>query len=249
MLAVAVLDPVMPKPTGDVCIDSPNQAYVMGLERCPIPDDFQIRRIVNRRDNNSYCLFELAFERDRIDIVARAIDAGANPYSCSGPSAVGFNNVMAITAGSKSEARTREYVQLFREKKFLTGSAQGRQLLARTGVAVSVDMLNLALEAGFPVNDDLGIQHDSINGSIYVGKSALYVASMRYVCNARSDARNQAAQVIRLLRGRGAAITPDLDDLFSTSSAAGSKDRSRSRSTCDPKAEVELRALLNKTSQ
>lgn len=235
LLGVAVLDPFVPKPTGNDCIDRPNEAYVLSLERCPIPDDFQIRRIVNRRDNNGYCLFELAFERDRIDIVARAIDAGANPYSCSGPSAVDFANVMTRTARSKSRGRMREYVQLFREKKFLTESAQGRQLLARTGVWVSVDMLSLALDAGFLINGDLGIQHDSGNGSIYVGKPALYVAAMLYVCDARPDARNQAEQVIRLLHWRGAAITPDFDGLFST------------RPGCDPEAAVELRALLSKT--
>jgi hypothetical protein len=246
MAAVAILDPVMPKQTGNVCIDSPNEAYLLGPAWCPIPDDLQIRRIVNRRDNNSYCLLELAFERDRIDIVAKAIDAGANPYSCSGPSAVGFNNVMTRTAGSKSGARMGEYVQLFREKKFLTGNAQDRQLLARTGVAVSVDMLSLALDAGFPVNGDLGIQHDPSNGSIYVGKSALYVASRQYVfCGARPNARNQAAQVIRLLRGRGAAITLEFDDLFSMRVAAEPNERSQ----CNPKAGAELRALLNETSQ
>lgn len=240
MLAVAVLEPVMPKPTGNVCIDSPNAAYVLSLESCPIPDDFQIRRIVNRHDNNGSCLFQLAFERDRIDIVARAIDAGANP-SCSGKNVGPF----ARTAGDKSRARMREYVQLFRDKKFLTGNAQGRQSLAQTGVAISEDMLSLALDAGFPVDGDLGIKHDASNGSIYVGKSALYVASRQYVCDARPNARNQAAQVIRLLRRRGAAVTPDLDELFSPTSAAGPNGLLLSR--CSPEAGVELRALLNET--
>jgi hypothetical protein len=37
LLGVAVLDPFMPKPTGNDCIDRPNEAYVLSLERCPIP--------------------------------------------------------------------------------------------------------------------------------------------------------------------------------------------------------------------
>lgn len=205
--AIALASPFL-SPTGNICIDSPAEAYANGVSTCDTSTSPLQPSNVNSpwRSSNGYCALEWALVYDRLDIVREALAKGADPFKCE-PRGFPLFTALRQVEDKYGRERLRFYLDLFKGTKALDRQAGAKFI--RFGIeSRALEFIGYGLEAGHPV--DAGLNVDYQVGrfkDIYIGKSPLYVASVKFLMMPEPV----LAGPVEFLVQHGARVDPAID--------------------------------------
>jgi hypothetical protein len=216
--------------TGNMCIDSPAQAYALKYSACdPTISPIRPWNVNSQwRSSNGYCFLEWALVYDRMDIVQEAISKGADPFKCQ------TNGFPLFTAMSQVEAtygreRLQTYKELLKTSRAISRASSAK--IVRAGITrESLDLIRYGLELGHPIDAPMFVEYDYGRfRDTDTGKTPLYVASRLLL---QSPSR-RGEDVVRLLIQQGAQIDPEIHTHIASN-----------RSNLKPEGIVTLEALL-----
>jgi hypothetical protein len=229
LLAVAAAEPFL-RSSGDICIDSPSEAYAAKIGRCA---QSIYPRLVNSpvRSHDGYCALEWALVYDRMDMAQEAISLGADPFKCE-KSGLPFFRAFTELGQKYGASRQHDYIQLLKTSNvFRTNDSKIK--VAEYGVLYSKWVLELALEIGNPVNAPIYGSWET-NKKIE-NKSLLYLAEVNFL----QSPNQQRAELVRLLLKKGAVANPSIETYLDAGNAV----------RVHPESVATLRALVTSSSE
>lgn len=152
--------------------------------------------------SNGLCLFELAIDRGRVDIMQDALDAGADPLKCgrdAGPLLFVLRHL-----SQKDMLRVREVLRGAAFMKTFDKSA----FVAAGITANNVALLQMGLDLGVRINDPITAPNAYWGGAL-VRSTPLYLAVQTY-----SHWKAESAEVLKLVIASGAKYEESIDGLL-----------------------------------